>query len=89
MALVMQTDYSNPNGDKGPVFTGMDPATQVLMLGGIVDNWGAAGNPWSHGSVVVPPLKQAAADQAWRISNGLNLFTMMGKVDLIVNHKPS
>jgi hypothetical protein len=81
------TDYTQPNG-AGPVFTGMDATKQVVMLGGIVDNWGGA-NPWAAGNVTVPDIKPtAAADQAWRISTGLNLFTMLGKVDLRLNYPP-
>ena len=78
-------DFSEPNG-VGPVFTGMAPEKQVVMLGGIVDNWGAA-NPWEAGNVTVPDIRPTdVADQDWRISTGLNLFTMLGKVDLALNY---
>ena len=78
-------DFSEPNG-VGPVFTGMAPEKQVVMLGGIVDNWGAA-NPWEAGNVTVPDIRPTGvADQDWRISTGLNLFTMLGKVDLALNY---
>jgi|EP01046_Picozoa_sp_COSAG06_P029413 hypothetical protein len=82
------SDYSTTHGDKGPDFTGMAPDQQVLMLGGIVDNWGASGNPWFHGNVTVPEIKPSnAADEAWRTSSGLDLFTKLGRVDLAINHK--
>ena len=79
-------DYSKPNG-VGPVFTGMVPAKQVVMIGGIVDNWGDPGNPWFNGNVTVPDLKPTnTADMRWRVSRGMDLFTRLGQVNLRVNY---
>ena len=79
-------DYSQPNGN-GPAFTGMDPSKSVVMLGGIVDNWGDANNPWFAGNVSVPDVSgPSKEDREWRVSSGLDLFTKLGLVDLVVNY---
>jgi hypothetical protein len=80
------SDYTKPNGNT-PVFTGMDASKDVVMLGGIVDNWGDATNPWFAGNVSVPDLRgPSQADQNWRISTGMDMFTYLGLVDLAVNY---
>ena len=79
-------DYTKPNGN-APIFTGMDASKSVVMIGGIVDNWGDAANPWFAGNVSVPDvLGPSKTDQDWRVSTGLDLFTQLGLVDLAVNY---
>ena len=56
---------------------------------GIVDNWGDAANPWFAGNVSVPDVSgPSKADQDWRVSAGMNLFTKLGLIDLVVNYGP-
>eukprot|EP01043_Picozoa_sp_COSAG02_P047385 COSAG02_NODE_4538_length_5235_cov_13.865204_2_plen_1325_part_00 len=79
-------DYAQPNGN-GPVFTGMNADKNVVMLGGIVDNWGSPSNPWFAGNVSVPDLSgPSKRDQDWRVSTGMDLFTKLGLIDLAVNY---
>jgi hypothetical protein len=54
-----------------------------------LQNWGDASNPWFAGNVSVADAPgPSEADQDWRVSTGLDLFTKLGLVDLAINYYP-